>query len=436
MEHIVAIVGRPNVGKSTLFNRLVDQPQAITKGVPGITRDCNYGLAEWQGKQFTVVDTGGYIPHTQELFAQAIRSQVTVALQGADVILFMVDCKQGVTPLDWELSVVLRRLHKPLLLVANKADHAQREHHAQSFFQLGMGEVYPIAAISGAGTGDLLDAVIQHFPDSPGPAEDQPTLPKIALIGRPNVGKSSLMNALLQYERSIVTPIAGTTRDAVHSYYKLYGKQFIITDTAGIRKKSQVQEGVEFYAVMRAVRALQSADVCLVILDVTQGLTAQDMHLMSLAQRCKKGMVLLANKWDLVSKDAGTAVIYRKKLLQQLKPLDYVPICFISALEKQRIYQAVDKALEVYCNRAQKLASAKLNKVMQQVITQNPPPAFKGKYIKIKYVAQLPVPTPMYAFFCNLPQYIRAPYKAYLEGRLRSHFNFEGVPLGLVFRRK
>ena len=434
MANIVAIVGRPNVGKSTLFNRLVEQRKAIMDNESGITRDRHYGHAEWTNKHFMVIDTGGYVQGSDDVFASAIRQQVQIAIDEASVILLVVDCKDGLTGLDKDFAAVLRTAHKPVLVVANKVDNGSSTLMRHDFYPLGMGDPYPISAASGTGTGELLDEVVKHFQEAAAPEEKVP--PKVAILGRPNVGKSSLLNVLLGEARSIVTPLAGTTRDAIDTVYKLYGKHIILTDTAGIRRKAKVRNNIEFYSVMRAIGALQEADVCVLMLDATQGLEAQDVNLISLVHRYKKGLVLLVNKWDLIQKDSHTAEAYKKELLQKLAPLDYIPVLFTSTVKKQRIYQAIEKALEVYENSKQKLATATLNKVMRAAIERYPPPAIKGKYIKIKYVTQLPTHTPVFAFFCNLPQYIKPPYKRYLEKQLRSHFDLEGVPIKLVFRKK
>ncbi|XWN35771.1 MAG: ribosome biogenesis GTPase Der [Roseivirga sp.] len=433
MANVVAIVGRPNVGKSTLFNRLVEQRKAIMDNESGITRDRHYGYAVWNNKHFTVIDTGGYVRSSDDLFESAIRQQVQIAIDEASVILFVVDCKEGLTGLDKDFAGVLRAAHKPVLLVANKADNVQSTLMMHDFYPLGMGRPYPIAAASGTGTGELLDDVVQHLQEEPPQAAD---LPKVAILGRPNVGKSSFLNVLLGQDRSIVTPMAGTTRDAIDTHYKLYGKHFVLTDTAGIRKKAKVKDNIEFYSVIRALKALQAADVCLVLLDATLGLEAQDVNLISLAHRYRKGLVILVNKWDLVQKDSYTADTYKKELLKKLAPLDYIPVLFTSTVKKQRIYQAIEKTLAVYENRKQKIATATLNKVMLAAIERYGPPATKGKYIKIKYVTQLPTYTPTFAFFCNLPQYIKPPYKSYLENQLRNHFDLEGVPINLIFRKK
>jgi len=434
MANIVAIVGRPNVCKSTLFNRLVEQRKAIMDNESGITRDRHYGYAEWTDKHFTVIDTGGYVKNSNDIFESAIRQQVQIAIDEASVILFLVDCKDGLTGLDKDFAAVLRATCKPVLVVANKADNVPTALMMHDFYPLGMGVPYPISAASGTGTGELLDAVIQNFQDKD--LIEEESLPKVAILGRPNVGKSSFLNVLLGEMRSIVTPLAGTTRDAIHTTYKLYGKQMILTDTAGIRKKAKVKENIEFYSVIRAIGALQEADVCIIMLDATQGLEGQDINLISLAHRYKKGLVILVNKWDLMQKDSHTAEAYKKELFKKLAPLDYMPILFISTVKKQRIYQAIEKTLQVYESRKKKIATSVLNKVMLAAIEQYNPPAVKGKYIKIKYITQLPTYTPVFAFFCNLPQYIKPPYRSYLENQLRSHFDLEGVPIKLVFRKK
>eukprot|EP01132_Coremiostelium_polycephalum_P000225 gene225-299_t len=426
MANIVAIVGRPNVGKSTLFNRLVEDRKAIMSSESGTTRDRHYGYATWNGKNFTVIDTGGYVQDSADVFEESICQQVKIAIDEASVVLLLVDCQVGITSMDQAVAQILRGASKPVILVANKADNVNTSFAANEFYALGLGTPCPISAASGTGTGELLDEVVAHCQQE---AEEENELPKIAIIGRPNVGKSSLLNALLGEERSIVTPIAGTTRDAIDTTYNLYGKKFILTDTAGIRKKSKVKEDIEFYATLRSIKALQDADVCIVMIDATAGLEAQDASLLSLAYRYKKGMVLLVNKWDLVEKDHTTHMQYTKQLQKQLGDLSHVPILFISALQKQRIFQAVEKALEVYENKTQKIATATLNQIMLPLIERYPPPAVKGKYIRIKYIARLPTYTPVIAFFCNLPQYISATYKKYLENQLRKNFPLDGVPI-------
>lgn len=434
MANVIVIIGRPNVGKSTLFNRLIEQRKAIMASERGTTRDRHYGYVTWSGHHFIAIDTGGYVQGSADIFERAICQQAEIALEEATIILFVVDCQNGLTGLDKDLAAILRGSDKPVLVVANKADNVTSELMAHDFYMLGMGAPYPISAASGTGTGELLDEVVKHCQDDG--QQQEAAVPKIAILGRPNVGKSSLLNVLLGQERSIVTPLAGTTRDAIDTPYKLYSKHCILTDTAGIRKKTKVSENIEFYSVIRALKALQDADVCLVMLDAEQGLEAQDVRLISLAHRYKKGLVILVNKWDLIAKDNHTTEQYRKAILQKLGSLNYMPVLFISTVKKQRIYQVIEKALEVHTCRRQRIATAALNKVMLQAIERHAPPAIKGKYIKIKYVTQLPTYTPVFAFFCNLPQYIKHPYKSYLEKQLRSHFNLQGVPIQLVFRKK
>ncbi len=435
MANIVAIVGRPNVGKSTLFNRLVGQRSAIMDNVSGVTRDRHYGHSEWSGKFFTVVDTGGYVTGSDDIFEEAIRDQVRLAVEEASVVLFVVDIDAGLTGLDEEFANVLRRSTKPVIIVANKADNTNRIHLTGDFYRLGFDTIYPISASSGSGTGDLLDKVIEFFPDS-GIEEPDAGVPKIAVLGRPNVGKSSFINVLLGEDRSIVTDMAGTTRDAINARYKAYGKEFILVDTAGIRKKARVHEKIEFYSVMRSIKALEEADVCIVMLDAALGLEAQDINIISLAHRRRKGIVLLVNKWDLIEKDNKTHKQFVDEIKAKLGPMGYIPLLFISVVKKQRIFQAIEKAIEVDEDRRKKVSTSALNDVLLPVIEKTPPPALKGKYIKIKYITQLPTHTPTFAFFCNLPQYIKEPYERFLENKIRENFGFEGVPINLVFRQK
>ena len=436
MANIVAIVGRPNVGKSTFFNRLVGTRNAIMDDISGVTRDRHYGFSEWSGNYFSVIDTGGYVTGSDDIFEEAIRDQVNLAIEEATVIIFMVDTVAGLTPLDEEFAEVLRKSNKPIFLVANKADTGSKAQDASEFYSLGMGEIHPISSQSGSGTGDLLDEVIKHFSDE-GIEDPDAGIPKISILGRPNVGKSSFVNVLLGKERSIVTEIAGTTRDAINSRYNAFGKEFIITDTAGLRKKAKVKDNIEFYSVMRSIRSLEDSDVCIVMIDATQGFESQDMNIVGLAHKNKKGIVILVNKWDLIeNKETNTAKKFETQIREKLAPHHYIPIIFISVHEKQRIFKAIEKAIEVYHNRLQKVPTSKLNDVMLKEIEAYPPPAVKAKYVKIKYVTQLPTHTPTFAFFCNLPQYIKEPYERYLENKLRSHFNFEGVPVTLVFREK
>ncbi len=435
MANIVAIVGRPNVGKSTLFNRLTQTKNAITDDQAGVTRDRHYGLAEWLNKTFTLIDTGGYVVGSEDIFEAAIRRQVSIAIEEASVVLFMVDAMEGLHPLDREFANILRRSKKPVIVVANKTETFERNQQAYEFTALGLGEVFAISAETGSGTGDLLDEVIKHFKEEeePNPYEG---LPRFAILGRPNVGKSSLLNALVGKERSIVTDIAGTTRDAIDTHYNLYGKEFILTDTAGLRKKTKVRDSIEFYSVMRSLRALEESDVCIMLIDATQGLESQDVNILRLAEKSKKGMVLVVNKWDLIEKDSKTAKHYEEAIRKKLAPMDYLPIVFASVKEKKRIFKVVEKACEVYENRKKRIPTSQLNDIMLAAIESYPPPMIKGKYVKIKYITQLPTHTPTFAFFCNLPQYIQESYQRYLENQLRKNFDFEGVPLQLVFRKK
>ncbi|MCY7351163.1 MAG: ribosome biogenesis GTPase Der [Cytophagaceae bacterium] len=435
MANIVAIVGRPNVGKSTLFNRLIEQKKAIMDNVSGVTRDRHYGYGEWTGKFFTIVDTGGYVVGSEDIFEGAIREQVEIAIEEATVLLFVVDCIAGLTGLDKDFAQVLRRSKKPVILVANKADTTEKSQASGEFYELGLGDPYPISAENGSGTGDLLDEVISHFEEE-GIEDPDAGIAKIAILGRPNVGKSSLINALLGKERSIVTDIAGTTRDAIHTRYKAFGKEFIITDTAGLRRKSRITDNIEFYSTLRSLQALEECDVAVIMLDATQGLEAQDMNILGMADKARKGIVLLMNKWDLVEKDAKSAQVMTKAIHQRLAPLDYFPIVYTSVTEKQRIYQAVEKILEVYENKNKKIATSKLNDVMLAEIAATPPPSIKGKYIKIKYITQVPAKSPTFIFFCNLPQYVKEAYQRFLENKLREHFGFEGVPIQVFFRQK
>jgi len=433
MSNIIAIVGRPNVGKSTLYNRLIGQRQAIIDNISGVTRDRQYGSSFWNGKTFTVVDTGGFVQHSDDVFEAAIRSQVAIAIEEAGVILFMVDVTTGITDLDEEVAHLLRGTDKPVFLVVNKVDNHDRMLEANEFWSLGFEQTFFLSSMSGSGTGDLLDAVTEHIQEED---ESPSDIPKIAILGQPNVGKSSLTNALLGEERNIVTDVAGTTRDPIHSTYSKYGKAFLLIDTAGIRKKSRVRENLEFYSVMRAIRALEEADVCILMIDATTGIEAQDMSIFRLAQRRNKGVVILVNKWDLVEKETNTARDYETQIREKIAPFSDVPILFISATEKQRIYQAIDAALQVYENRNRKVKTSQLNEVMLEAIEKYPPPAHRGHHIKIKYVTQLPTYSPAFAFFCNYPKHIKENYKNYLENQLRKHFDFNGVPIRLFFRKK
>ncbi len=433
MGNIVAIVGRPNVGKSTLYNRLVGSRDAITDDFSGVTRDRKYGFCEWNGKRFTVVDTGGFVQNSDDIFESAIRDQARVAIAEAAVILFIVDAQTGITDLDEEMAALLRRSNKPVFLVVNKVDNHHNLMEANEFWSLGFENTHFIASISGSGTGDLLDDVVEHIHSAP---EVETELPKFAIVGRPNVGKSSLTNALLGEERHIVTPMAGTTRDPIHSEYNKYDKHFLLIDTAGIRKKAKVEEDLEFYSVMRAIRAVEEADICLLVIDATLGLEAQDLSIFSLAQKRHKGIVILVNKWDLMSKETNTARDYEAAIKHRLAPFNDVPVVFISALEKQRIFQAVEVAMEVYRNRTQKIKTSQLNDLMLPIIEGTPPPSVKGRRPKFKYVTQLPTHYPSFVFFVNNPNWVRDSYKQFLENQLRKNFNFTGVPIEVYCRAK
>lgn len=434
MSNIVAIIGRPNVGKSTLYNRLVGRRDAITDDFSGVTRDRKYGFCEWNGKRFGVVDTGGFVHASDDVFEAAIRNQVKAAAEEAAVLIFMVDAQTGITDLDDNIARWLRRVDKPVYLVVNKVDNHNSMMDANEFWSLGFENTYFVASISGSGTGELLDAVTEHIENEP---ELETELPKFAIVGRPNVGKSSLTNALLGTERNIVTPIAGTTRDPIHSYYNKFGKEFILIDTAGIRKKTKVEEDLEFYSVMRAIRALEEADVCMLVLDATQGIESQDLTILSLAQKRHKGIVALVNKWDLVeNKQANSVRDYEAVIKSRLAPFNDVPIIFISALEKQRIFQAVEAAMEVVENRKRRIKTSVLNEVLLDVIERTPPPSVHGRYPKFKYITQLPTDFPAFAFFVNNPNYVRDSYKQFLENQIRKLFNFKGAPIEIFIRSK
>jgi GTP-binding protein len=435
MANIVAIVGRPNVGKSTLFNRLTEQRQAIMDNQSGVTRDRHYGTAEWNNKYFTVIDTGGYVVGSEDVFEESIREQVEIAIQESTVLLFMVDTQTGITGLDEDFANVLRRSKKPVYVVANKAETAERSQGAAEFYGLGLGDPYPISSMTGTGTGDLLDEVVKHF-QTEGVENPNAGIPRIAILGRPNVGKSSFLNVLTGQERSIVTDIAGTTRDAIDTRYKAYGKEFILTDTAGIRRKARIQDNIEFYSTLRSIKAMEESDVCIILLDATRGLESQDLTIIGQAVKAKKGVVIMVNKWDAVEKDHRTADILRKEMIQRMMPIDYLPIIFASVHEKQRIFQVMEKAMEVYENKNKKIATSKLNEALQPEIEKYPPPSIKGKFIRIKYMLQVPTPSPTFVFFCNLPQYVQESYQRFLENRIREHFDFTGVPLTLFFRQK
>ena len=433
---LVAIVGRPNVGKSTLFNRLVGMRQAIVDETAGVTRDRHYGKTEWCGREFSVVDTGGYTSNSDDIFEEEIRKQVVLAVEEADLVLFMVEGATGITDYDNEIADMLRRSGKPVVLAVNKVDSGEKIYDTFQFYALGLGEVWSISAANGGGTGDLLDAVVKQLPEDDGTADEHPELPHITVVGRPNVGKSSLTNALLGKERNIVTPIAGTTRDSIVEHYNRFGHEFMLVDTAGMRKRSKVHEDLEFYSVMRSIRAIEHSDVCILMIDATLGMEAQDMSIFNLIQKNRKGCVLVVNKWDLVEKDSNTMKEYTAALKSRIAPNDDIPIIFTSVLNKQRILNVLEAAQKVYDNYSKKIPTSKLNEVMLPEIENYPPPAWKGKYVKIKFITQLPTRFPSFAFFCNLPQYVRDPYKRFLENRLRENFDFEGCPVQVFLRQK
>lgn len=436
MNNIVAIVGRPNVGKSTFFNRLIKRRDAIVDSVSGVTRDRNYGKSEWNGKEFSVIDTGGYIKGSDDIFEGEIRKQVELAIDEADAILFMVDVEEGITPMDEEVAKLLRKVTKPVILVVNKVDSAKRTNDALEFYNLGLGEYFAIGGMNGSGTGDLLDKLVEVLPELPQVQDEENPLPRFAVVGRPNAGKSSIINALIGEDRFVVTDIAGTTRDAIDTKYNRFGFEFNLVDTAGIRRKAKVKEDLEFYSVMRSVRAIEHADVCILVIDATRGFESQDQNIFWLAEKNRKGIVILVNKWDLIEKDTMTARDYERKIREEIAPFTDVPIIFVSAKEKQRLLKALEAAVEVFENRKQRVATSKFNELMLPIIEAYPPPALKGKYIKIKYCMQLPTPTPQFVFFANLPQYVKDPYKRFIENKLREHYNFSGVPIDIYFRQK
>jgi len=434
MGNIVAIVGRPNVGKSTLFNRLTESKEAIVDEISGVTRDRHYGKSEWNGREFSVIDTGGYVTHSDDIFEDEIRKQAGFAIEEADSIIFLVDVENGITDLDMELAGILRKVKKPVYLTANKVDNNLRLYDINEFYKLGLGEVHPVSSINGSGTGDLLDEVVKGFKKEDTLEEEE--LPRITIIGRPNVGKSTLINTLLEEERHIVTPIAGTTRDTTNTKFDKFNYHFELLDTAGLRKKGKVSENLEFYSVLRSVRAIESSDVCLLMIDATRGFEAQDMSILRLIIRNRKGVIILVNKWDLVEKDSNTMKHTDIRIREKTAPFQDVSILYISAINKQRVFSILETIMDVYNNRKKKVSTPVLNKKMLEVISQNPPPAIKGKFIRIKYVAQLPTHAPTFAFYCNLPQYIKDPYKRFLENKLREHFTFTGVPIQIFFRKK
>jgi len=433
MSNIVAIVGRPNVGKSTLYNRLTESRKAIVDDFSGVTRDRHYGIAEWVGRSFNVIDTGGYVANSEDVFETAIREQVIIAIEEATAIIFMVDVTTGITDLDDEIAILLRKGNKPVYVVVNKVDNNALQSDATIFYSLGLGEIYNVSSMTGSGTGELLDELIKSFDDDP--AEEN-TLPKYAIVGRPNVGKSSIINALIGKDRNIVTPIAGTTRDSIHIHYNQYGHEFMLIDTAGLRKKTKVKENIEFYSVMRTIKAIEDADVIILMIDAVEGLESQDINIFHLAEKNKKGIMLVVNKWDLIEKNNKTIKVFEEQIREKIAPFTDVPIVFTSVLEKQRLLKVIEVADEVYKNRSKKIPTSKLNDVMLPLIESYPPPSLKGKFVKIKYVTQIAGVAPMFAFFCNLPQYIKEPYRRYIENKLRENFNFSGVPVQIFFRQK
>ena len=436
MSNIIAIVGRPNVGKSTLFNRLTESKHAIVKEVSGVTRDRIYGRGEWNGVNFSVIDTGGYVKGSDDIFEGEIRKQVEIAIEESAVIVFVVDVMTGIVDLDETVAKLLRKSGKPVFIVANKVDNTARVGMSSEFWSLGLGEVFDVSAANGSGTGELLDEIVKEFDSEDESSLADEGLPRIAIVGKPNVGKSSLVNALTGKERNIVTDISGTTRDSINTRYNAYGFDFILIDTAGIRKKAKVTEDIEYYSVLRSVRSIENSDVCIFMIDAEEGLQKQDLNIFYIIEKNAKGVVVLVNKWDLIEKDHKTMGEFEEKVREALAPFRDVPIIFTSTITKQRIHKALETAMEVYTNRTQKIPTSKLNQVMLEIIQDTPPPSIKGKYIKIKYVQQLPTHAPAFAFFCNLPQYINDSYKRFLENRLRENFDFTGVPIKIFFRKK
>lgn len=433
---LVAIVGRPNVGKSTLFNRLVGMRQAIVDDTAGVTRDRHYGRCEWCGHEFSVVDTGGYTTNSEDIFESAIRRQVEIAIEEADLVIFMVEAGTGITDYDAEIADVLRRCKKPVVLCVNKVDNGDKVFDTYQFYGLGLGDVYNISAANGSGTGDLLDKVTACLPEEKEVEDKYAGLPRIAIVGKPNVGKSSLTNAILGEERNIVTPVAGTTRDSIETYYNKFGHEFMLVDTAGIRRKTKVHEDLEFYSVMRSIRAIEHSDICILMIDATTGMESQDMNIFNLIQKNKKGCVVVVNKWDLFIKDSNTLKQYETSLKSRLAPFDDVPVIFTSVLKMQRIQDVLNAATTVFDNYSKRIPTARLNEALLPIIEETPPPAWKGKYVKIKYITQLPTRFPSFAFFCNLPQYIKEPYKRFLENKLRENFNLTGCPVQIFCRTK
>ncbi len=434
MSCLIAIIGRPNVGKSTLFNRLTESRQAIVDEASGVTRDRHYGKVEWCGKHFSIIDTGGYITGSDDVYEAEIRRQVVISLEESDAVMFLVDVTTGITDLDEDVAQILRKSAKKVFLVVNKVDNNERINESHVFHRLGLGEPFCISSINGSGTGELLDAINQELEVASEP-EDL-GLPKFAIVGQPNVGKSSFLNVLLGEERTIVNPNAGTTRDTIHTHYKGFGKDFLLIDTAGLRKKSKVHEDLEFYSVMRTIKAIEDADVCFLMIDAQTGIESQDLNILHLIEKNRKGLVIIVNKWDLVEKDDKSTKAYTENILERIAPFTDVPILFASVKTKQRLIKALEAGHLVFENKTKKVPTSKLNKILLPIIESHPPPAVKGKYIKIKYITQLPTDTPQFAFFCNLPQYVKEPYRRFIENKIREHFDFSGVSISIYFRKK
>ena len=434
MSNILAIVGRPNVGKSTFFNRLTQSRQAIVEETSGVTRDRHYGKSDWNGIGFSVIDTGGYVVGSDDVFEEEIRKQATLAIEEADAIIFMVDVISGLTGMDEDVANILRKTEKKIFLVANKVDNPDRINDASEFYQLGLEDVFTVSSINGSGTGELLDEIVKVFENKL--FDDVPDLPKFTVVGRPNVGKSSLINVFLGDERNIVTPVAGTTRDSIYTRYNSFGFDFLLVDTAGLRKKGKVKENIEFYSVMRSIRAIENSDVCFLMVDASEGFESQDMNIFHLIERNKKGVVIVVNKWDLIEKESKTHLAFEEMIRQKIAPFSDVPIVFTSIPNKQRIFKALEIGSDVYKNISTRIPTSKLNDIFLPIIAKTPPPSVKGKYVKVKYITQLKTPFPAFAFFCNLPQYVRDPYKRFVENQIRKHFNFHGAPIQIFFRKK
>ncbi len=434
MSNILAIVGRPNVGKSTFFNRLTQSRQAIVEETSGVTRDRHYGKSDWNGIGFSVIDTGGYVVGSDDVFEEEIRKQATLAIEEADAIIFMVDVISGLTGMDEDVANILRKTEKKIFLVANKVDNPDRINDASEFYQLGLGDVFTVSSINGSGTGELLDEIVKVFKNKL--FDDVPDLPKFTVVGRPNVGKSSLINVFLGDERNIVTPVPGTTRDSIYTRYNSFGFDFLLVDTAGLRKKGKVRENIEFYSVMRSIRAIENSDVCFLMVDASEGFESQDMNIFHLIERNKKGVVIVVNKWDLIEKESKTHLAFEEMIRQKIAPFSDVPIVFTSIPNKQRIFKALEIGSDVYKNISTRIPTSKLNDILLPIIAKTPPPSVKGKYVKVKYITQLKTPFPAFAFFCNLPQYVRDPYKRFVENQIRKLFNFHGAPIQIFFRKK